>query len=258
MIRLALVCLILIAQEKVDMSWQLKEGSRMTADWICNLKMGREGGATDESRMEYAGTLTVVRIVDGKAECELLLNKMTVTGSVAGKKIDLCVEDGVVKRPEGDEATRKRILEQLAKPIKISLGTRGEYALSKSHPLGALFSGKSDLFGPELPGKPVAVGEEWASTVRGPAAGSETVPVKYKLAAVENGKAKITLDEAVDMTPEGIEIKATFKTEALFDISGGYYASGKTVATTRTADKQYPELNNEATFEFKFTPLKKE
>lgn len=257
MTRFVLALLILLMNEKVDLNWQLKEGFEMTVSWVSDLQLNLKGSPKTDAHMKYAGTLTVGRIAEGNAECELLMNNILLKGVFQGKQIDICIEDGTVKSSNMDKVAQDRILQQIAKPMKVSLGTHGEYAMREHHPLGVMFAGKSNFFGPELSEKSVAVGEEWTSSLRGPVANAEEIPVKYKLTSVENGQAKIALDEITKMTVQGIVIDLTFKTEASFDIAGGYCASSKSVVTARSGNDQPGVMDSDATIEFKAEPIRK-
>lgn len=256
-------------QEKHTLVHSFKKGEGYGVSWKMGLKMatkldGEEQPVVD-IKLRASGSLELDEVeADGAARGRLVLRHWGMSGRAQGKDVDVLVEDGQVKRPEGFPEER---VKAMVSPIRVKISRTGVLEPETGHPLSTMFRGKGSMFGPTLPDGPVGVGDTWEGVMQTGQAqtrGGAEFKVKYLLAALEekDGRkgARVTLDEKHELKVQGIDLRFQVKADALFDRARGRYLrftlSNEGTGTGEQGGQKL-DLTMGATIEFESADLKK-
>lgn len=265
--QLSMVFLALLLQEsKQELTWKLCEGERFAASW--NLEGRRTVSSKEGSlpktdlRTTFSGVLRVVRIAEGKAECEILFDRFLHAGEAGGNQQDILIENGEVKRAAGFRDGGKMFQSAMTTPLSIAIAPKGTMELrSKSHLLGIFLGGQGAFLGPALTARPVARGDSWESQVSTGLKGGKGLSVKYVLAEWQKDEcARITCDD-VQSTDDGkIRSRVHTTVEAVFNVQAGRCLRSRMVMKIEgKGDEENQEVHEaESVLEFALDLLKED
>lgn len=260
-----LLLLAALPQDTHDVRWKVEEGRAFACTWKLVLKLKDPASPATDTDMtqEYAATLNVVKAGKERSDLRLQFTRMAMTGTIGGQPVDFLYENGESKKPAGTTEAGRNLKRECETPGTVQLTSTGRYTCDGGKLVKAMFQGQSDLLGAQLPGKAVAVGSEWEGTVKAPDQGgtaSPVVKVKYKLAGVDGGRARITMKESKKLEVPEFNILANFISDTEFNVAEGFCAkstcrvSGTITSKDAAADGH---VDMDCTIDFEMTSAKK-
>jgi len=243
-VNIAIVILVaLLPQETHELKWALKEGQAFTCAWTADTRASspEAPGFLMDLKFEIKATLSVIKVGEKEARCQLVLSTYSLKGSLQGNEVDILFENGAVRRPDPEGDRGKSIFRECTKPVSLQLTPRGIYSIEGKHLVQGLFEGQSDFFGSQLPPAPVAVGGTWEGQMESPqsrAQGRTPLKVRYKLESLKEDAARIVLDERQDIKAAGRVMEFHAVSESIFNTKAGHCARAK--ATVEVSDMTDP------------------
>ncbi|MBI2899857.1 MAG: FHA domain-containing protein [Planctomycetes bacterium] len=235
-----------------NLKWKLEEGRQFFMAWKMQSDV-RVSGKWSSMVMESAGPLRVLHVGEGKANCEFIASKaaMKTSGSdLAGPPVDYLFEDGERKRHNGTTDELAVVLQLLEMPQSVTISPRGDWEVLR---VGVNLDAKGvvapSYVGPLLPWRQVGVGDTWEWDL--PVEGRRPIRLTCKLASLENGRARITVDGTQELEGEWTQVRV--EGEAFFQVGEGYCAGSSLMMRFHTKDGTM-EMKSEFTAEPRSEP----
>lgn len=249
------------------LAWSFVVGQPKEFSWKQHLRIQGEGTALSYSGSDYSmslkGTFEIVAAdPEGTATGNLVMHYQNFQGKFNGDAINVLVEDGKLKKPDGNitKSSQKQLEEMLA-PMKIRATKRGQLEFLAPHPLSEIFTGGFwPAMGPILPSKKrIALGDSWLIPLQMKEIKEKNLPginvdVLFKdvSEAKDRKRARLVVNSRQMVTVGTASVSYDIKDESFFDVAQGECIRDENQGTVTIIG---PGYKFESTFSSEFESL---